>query len=190
MARWLTIIPVFGFAALFGWGVPLVRLFDAFQPMIVALSIMIAAIFVRLNRGMPTLEWKSLELEKRTQLTTRIVDLSREYGWIIAINAAVLASLVALTVVGKAEVRATWPSWLRQIMSGAIGGGAALCVARMAYVVWRDLDIVNLQKHLIDTSAARDAEAIETKASTDKIAAIRSAGLRKIGVAEPKSWGD
>ena len=58
MARWLTIIPVSGLAALFGWGVPLVRLFDAFQPMIVALSIMIAAIFVRLNRGMPTLEWK------------------------------------------------------------------------------------------------------------------------------------
>ena len=131
MARWLTITPVFCLAALFGWGVPLVRLFDAFQPMMVALSIMIAAIFVRLNRGMPTLEWKSLELEKRTELTSHIVDLSREYGWIIAINATALAGLVALTVVGKTEVQAAWPSWLRHITSGAIGGGAALCFARM-----------------------------------------------------------
>lgn len=190
MARWPTTVSIVSLAAIFGWGVPLVRLFDAFQPMIIALSIMIAAIFVRLNRGMPTLEWKSLDLGKRTQLTKQIVDLSREYGWIVAINAATLAGLVALTVIGREDVQAVWPGWAQRAVTAAIGGTVALCVSRMAYVVWRDLDIVKLQKHLIDSSAARDASEAEAKVSTDKIADIRSAGLRKIGTAEPKSWGD
>lgn len=140
MARRLTIIGVLGLAGLFGWGVPLLRLFDAFQPMIVALSIMIAAIFVRLNRGMPTLEWKSLDLDGRTRLTASIVDLSREYGWIVAVDAAALAGLVALTVVGKADVQAIWPGWAQHLVAAGIGGGAALCVSRMAYVIWRDLE--------------------------------------------------
>lgn len=190
MARWLTIAAVLGFAGLFGWGVPLVRLFDAFQSMIVALSIMIAAIFVRLNRGMPTLEWKSLDLENRTKLTGKIVDLSREYGWIVAINTAALAGLVTLSVVGKADVQGRWPAWAQHMVASAIGGGAALCVARMAYVVWRDLDIVKLQKMLIDASAARDAGELETKAAKDKIADIRAAGLRKIAGSKPKAWGE
>jgi hypothetical protein len=56
MARFLIIVWVLGLATLFALGVPLLRLFDAFQPMVVALSIMVAAVFVRLNRGMPALE--------------------------------------------------------------------------------------------------------------------------------------
>jgi hypothetical protein len=190
MARRLTIVTVLGLAAIFGWGVPLARLFDAFQPMIVSLSIMIAAILVRLNRGMPTLEWKSLDLEKRTQLTGRIVDLSREYGWIIAINGLALAGLVALTVVGKAEVQASWPEWARRLTAAFIGGGAALCVARMSYVIWRDLDIVQLQKQLIDASAARDEAEADVKSSTAKIADIRAAGLKNVAVIKPKNWRD
>lgn len=189
MARLLTIAAAMGFGALFGWGVPLVRLFDAFQSMTVALSIMIAAIFVRLNRGMPTLEWKSLDLEKRTELTGKIVDLSREYGWIVALNAAALAGLVTLSVIGKADVQGRWPTWAQQVVAGLIGGGGALCVARMAYVVWRDLDIVKLQKTLIDASAARDAGELETKAASDKIADIRAAGLKKIAGSKPSAWG-
>lgn len=190
MARLLTIIAVFGLAGLFAWAVPLVRLFDAFQPMIVAVSIMIAAIFVRLNRGMPTLEWKSLDLEDRTKLTKQIVELSQEYGWIVATDAAALAGLVTLTVVGKQDVANLWPLWAQRVTAGAIGGVIALCVARMGYVVWRDLDIVKLQKHLIDTLAARDAGEIETKAANDKVADIRAASLRKIAVPPPKAWGE
>jgi hypothetical protein len=63
MAWVLTIVWVLGLATLFAWNVPLLRLFDAFQPMVVALSIMVAAVFVRLNRGRPALEWKSLDLK-------------------------------------------------------------------------------------------------------------------------------
>jgi hypothetical protein len=66
----------------------------------------------------------------------------------------------------------------------------ALSVARMAYVIWRDYDVVKLQKYLIDASAARDASELETRASAEKIANIRSAGLRSIAPGEPKPWGE
>ncbi len=71
--------------------------------MIVILSVMIAAIFVRLNRGMPSLEWRSLEPEKRKILTTKIVELSDEYVWIVALNGIALVALVSLVVIGKVE---------------------------------------------------------------------------------------
>jgi hypothetical protein len=71
-----------------------------------------------------------------------------------------------------------------------IGGGAALCVARMSYVIWRDLDIVQLQKQLIDASAARDEAEADVKSSTAKIADIRAAGLKNVAAIKPKNWRD
>lgn len=189
MARWVTIVAVLLAAGLFGWAVPLARLFDAFQPLIVALSIMVAAVFVRLNRGMPTLEWKSLDPDERKNLTKRIVDLTTEYGWIIGINAVVLLGLVSLSVVGKADA-ALWPLWAKRLGAGAVGGLGTLCLARMAYVVWRDIDIVRLQKRLIDGAASRESIEQQGKLADDKVANIRSAGIRKIEVQPPKAWGE
>ena len=190
MARALTIIVVMAAAALFGWGVPLVRLFGAFQPMIVALSIMIAAVFVRLNRGMPALEWKSLDPDERKKLTSRIVDLAAEYGWIIAIDAAALIGLVSLSVVGKDDVAAFWSARAQHGTAGVIGGVAALCIARMGYVVWRDIDVVRLQKRLIDGAASREVTDRQEELAATNVANIRSAGLRKVDVAPPKAWGE
>ncbi len=190
MVRLLTIGIVIFLTCLFGWGVSIVQLFGAFQSLTVALSIMVAAIFVRLNRGMPTLDWKSLDRDDRSRLTSNFVQITQEYGRIIALYAASLAGIVALTVVGRDEVKGMWPIWAQIGSSAAIGGCIALCACRMGYVVWRDLDIVRLQKHLIDASAAHDAIEGEAKASVDKIRDIRSAGLRKIAVREPKPWGD
>src|SRR5919106_1273343 len=161
MARTLTILGVLTAAGLFGWGIPLSRLFGAFQPMIVALSIMIAAILVRLNRGMPSLEWKSLDPSKRADLTGSIVALTREYGWIVAILGALLAGLIALSVVGQDDIAALWPPLAQRIAAGTVGGGIVLSVSRMGYVIWRDLDIVQLQKRLIDDLAAKDAVELE-----------------------------
>lgn len=189
MLRYLTISWVIVLGLLFGWGVPLLRLFDAFQPLVVALSIMVAAIFVRLNRGMPTLEWKSLEPVERQALTGMIVALSGEYALIVLVDALALCGLVALTVVGRSEI-GHWSNNAQCLVSGLIGALIALSIARMAYVIWRDFDIVKLQKHLIDTSAQSEAVASQAKASNEKISDIRSAGLRKIASQEPKAWGD
>lgn len=189
MARAKTIVVTLLSTGLFAWAVPLARLFGAFQPLIVALSIMVAAVFVRLNRGMPTLEWKSLEAEKRKHLTSSIVRVTTEYGWIIAINATALAGLVTLSVIGK-EDAALWPVWAQRIAAGAVGGLIALCAARMSYVVWRDIDIVRLQKSLIDETASRESTDAERTLAEAKVASIRAANVRPVEVKQPKAWGE
>lgn len=189
MARAITVVVTLAAAGLFSWAIPIVRLFGAFQPLIVALSIMVAAVFVRLNRGMPTLEWKSLDPGKRKDLTASIVSVTTEYGWIIGINASALAGLVTLSVIGATDV-AAWPQWLQRVMSGAVGGVVALCAARMAYVVWRDIDIVRLQKRLIDGAAARESDERERAIADEKVARIRGANVRPVEVKPPKAWGE
>lgn len=189
MARMTTIVATLVGAGLFAWAVPLARLFGVFQPLIVALSIMVAAVFVRLNRGMPTLEWKSLDPEKRKDLTASIVSVTTEYGWIIGINAAALAGLVALSAIGIADA-AVWPENVRRAVAGTVGGFAALCTARMAYVVWRDIDIVRLQKRLIDGAASREADEQERALADSKVASIRAANVRPVEIKPPKAWGE
>lgn len=189
MARVTTIVVTLLTAGLFAWAVPLARLFGAFQPLIVAVSIMVAAVFVRLNRGMPTLEWKSLDPDKRKDLTASIVSVTTEYGWIIGINAVALAGLVTLSVIGKDDA-ALWPVWVQRVVSGAVGAFVALCAARMAYVVWRDIDIVRLQKRLIDGAAARESDERERALADEKVASIRGANVRPVEVKPPKAWGE
>ena len=189
MARAITIVVTLLAAGLFAWAVPLARLFDAFTPMITGLSIMVAAVFVRLNRGMPTLEWKSLDPEKRKDLTASIVTVTTEYGWIISIIATVLVGLVTLSVIGKGDA-ALWPEWARRVASGAVGGLASLSAARMAYVVWRDIDIVRLQKRLIDGTASREALEQQGKLADDKVASIRGTNVRPVEVQTPRAWSE
>jgi hypothetical protein len=189
MARLATIVLVVITGIAFGLAVPLLRLFNAAQPMMVALSIMIAAIFVRLNRGMPTLEWKSIDPDGRHKLTSNILELAKDYGWIIAANALTLLVLVVLTAIGKGDA-GKWPAWGQHVAAGTIGALGSLCVARMAYVVWRDIDVVRLQKHLIDGLATKESIEREGAAAENKVADIRSAGARKIEVPPPKAWGD
>lgn len=189
MARLAIIALVLLTGTVFGFAVPLSRLFNAVQPMIVALSIMIAAVFVRLNRGMPTLEWKTLDPDDRKKLTANILELTVEYGWIIATNTLALVGLVALTAIGKDDA-ALWPENIQQIVAGAVGAVSSLCVGRMAYVVWRDIDVVRLQKHLIDGLATKESIEREATVAENRIADIRSAGARKIEVSPPKAWGD
>jgi len=189
MARAPTIVVTLIVAGLFAWAVPLVRLFGAFQPLIVALSIMVAAVFVRLNRGMPTLEWKSLDPNKRKDLTASIVSVTIEYGWIIGINAVALVGLVTLSVIG-AEDAASWSETIRRAVAGAVGGLVTVCAARMAYVVWRDIDIVRLQKRLIDGAASKESDERELALADEKVARIRGANVRPVEVKPPKAWGE
>ncbi len=189
MARAPTIVLTLIVAGLFAWAVPLMRLFVAFQPLVVALSIMVAAVFVRLNRGMPTLEWKSLDPDKRKDLTASIVSVTTEYGWIIGINAVALIGLVALSVIGAEDV-ALWPEEARRTVASVVGGLVTLCASRMAYVVWRDIDIVRLQKRLIDGAASKESEEREFALADEKVARIRGANVRPVEVKTPKVWGE
>ncbi len=178
MARALTILFVLSVAVLFWKAVPVYRLFDAFQPIVVALSVIVAAVFVRLNRGMPTLEWKNLEATKRKSLTDKIVDLSYEYVAILAISAFVLSGLITLIVIAKEQIL-FFPVSIQKIISGSVGALIALCFTRMAYIVWRDCDIIKLQKVLIDGSAQIENQELEYKSADKKIADMKAAGLQK-----------
>lgn len=187
MARLLTTVTTLFAVGLFAWAVPLTRFFSAIQPLIVALSIMVAAVFVRLNRGMPTLEWKSLDPKRRKELTSSIVTVTEEYAWIIGINAIALIGLVSLTAIGAKEV-GLWPDALRRVGAGIVGGLVSLCAARMAYVVWRDIDVVRLQKRLIDAAADKESLELEIAAADEKVMEFKSANIRRVAVQPPKAW--
>lgn len=193
MAYVATIAACLIFAGIFAALVPLARLFDAFQPLIVALSIMAAATLVRLNRGMPTLDWKSLEHGALTRLTSRIVEISREYLEIIGVLSTLLATLVTLTAVGRDLLVGTatatgWPDFSQKAISAIIGGLTALSVFRMGYVLWRDYDIVRLQKEIIDSASQKTELLRQSAVATEKVTNIRGAALRPVSSADPKPW--
>ena len=188
MIRRLTIFISCALAGLFAGLVPLASLLHAAPSINVALSIMIAAVFVRLNRGMPTLEWKSLELVKRSHLTAQFVSLTKEYIAILVINASLLAYLIILLSIENGNTLGKFPPLVNMTASGISGLMLGLALSRMGYVLWRDLDIVRLQKELIDNSAAREIGELETKSVNERIYSIKSAGLTKIRNPTPRPW--
>lgn len=188
MPRAVTVATMFLLAVTLFLTVPVTRLFAAFPSLIVALSIMVAALLVRLNRGMPTLEWKGMDPAGRSDLTAKIVEITREYVVIFSVNGLLLAALVSLTVLGDKQIAATWMDLTQRGASAAIGALLGLSFSRMGYVVWRDYDVVKLQKSLIDRAAASEERDGQALAADDKIAVIRGAGLRNVASADPKPW--
>lgn len=184
MARFLTIAALFAGAGLFGFGIPIAQFSKVLQPLIVAISIMAAGLLVRLNRGMPTLDWKSLEARERKILTEKIVALTREYMFVLFLQAVTLISLLGLALVDADALSWVW----QKVALAIVGALVGLSFARMAYIVWRDFDIVRLQKKLIDDSADREALEKASKEALDKVSNIRAAGLRSGPKPEVSGW--
>jgi hypothetical protein len=184
MTRIVTVAVVVAAAVAFGGWLPVERLMDILQPLIVALSIMAAALLVRLNRGMPTLDWKSLDTNERKILTQKIVDLTREYVVVLSAQAATLIVLLAIAVNNTSSLSSVAQKAILVTAGGLIG----LCASRMAYIVWRDYDIVRLQKKLIDDSADREAVEKASQEALSKVTSIRASGLRGAPRAEPSAW--
>lgn len=78
--------------------------------------------------------------------------------------------------------------------SGVIGLALAHVLVRTSYVVWRDYEIVRLQKAVIDTStAAAEAKAHkeeQERLADEKRASMAKAGLRSVSQAVPRPWND
>jgi hypothetical protein len=187
MSGILTLLAVIVVAAAFGAFVPIDRVLAATQPLVVAVSIMAAAILVRLNRGMPSLDWQSLALDERRRLTKRLVEVTREYVVILALEAVALAVLVSLIISKIDSTSTVFAIMIAPIVSAATGGVVVLCFARMAHVVWRDYDIVKLQKVLLDEAGERAATEAAAATAATKLQAMRAAGLRGSAAAEPKA---
>lgn len=180
-------------ATLFALLVPLAYLYDGFGALTTALSIMAAALLVRLNRGMPSLEWKSMEPDRRPVVTAGILRVSRQYLYIVALTAVTLAVIVSLSA-GKVIVfpqpgfGPAWPLWATRTASGLVGGLVALVLSRMAYVLWRDYDIAVLQARLIEITAERDATEAQAKIAEERLKGMKGSNLRAVENGEPKAW--
>ena len=186
MLRLLTIGALLAGAAVFGLWLTLDQFAKILQPLIVALSIMSAGLLVRLNRGMPTLDWKSLDVTDRKVLTQKIVELTREYMIVLSVHGIALISLLVLAV----QNTETFSAYAQQGTVAVAGGLVALCAARMAYIVWRDFDIVRLQKKLIDDSADKEAVDKASQEALSKVSAIRASGLRSGPKPEVSDWNE
>lgn len=200
MSRWATIALCLALGACFAWLVPLDRLFDALQPAMTALSIMAAAILVRLNRTMPAIDWKILDRDPRERLTADVVALAEEYLWFLAVIGVVILIVLTLIVVGRQEIfgvatgppdpTKAWHWGWRRASAGFLGVAGAFVCIRMGYLVWRDLDIIRLQKHVIDLAAAQAHQVEQDMLAIEKRASMERANLRSVPPPAPKNWGD
>ena len=187
MARLATILISTAFALAFGLLVPLINVMKGVEHFMVAVTIMTAAVFVRLNRGMPTLDWKTLEIGERKRITSAIEGLTLQYVYIVGINAAVLC-VAAVCAVYDDAYWLSFPPMMGQLLSAAWGFFLALAASRMAFVVWRDYDVVRLQKRLIDAAGDREETEKQAKRAADNVVGMQSAALRKVEVRPPRAW--
>jgi len=163
-------------AAFAGWKLDILRLFPIFQPVSVILSIMAAAIFVRLNRGMPTIDWKALTVDGRQRITGRMVSIARDYIVGLGFSFFSLAFLVCLVGVGV-EQAATLPHWLQVTLVSGFVLSLTNAVVWMGYVIWRDYDIMLLQKEVIEEAAKREQREKEKEAANEKTATMKASSV-------------
>ena len=140
-----------------------------------ALSIFIAAVLVRLARGMPTLDWKNVPIDKRENLTGELVKVSREYAGLLVLLMLLLILTVSIGSLTNWVVHLN-EKWGR-LISAAVGFLVALSLLRFGYVVWRDLDIVALQKAVIDGMAKQEQTDQNSKLANAKLAEMKQAKL-------------
>ena len=171
------IIPSLLLAAFAGWQLDVSRLYAVFQSSTVCLSIMAAAIFVRLNRGMPTLDWKTVTPANRKKLTSSVVSLAKDYlvGLILAFSTILM--IMILTSMTAVDVKAL-PVLVQQCLVGTFIGLALLSTVWMGYVIWRDYDIVQLQKRVIDEAAENEEFDQNRKLADTRILEAQSSNLR------------
>ncbi len=159
------------------------RLVDGFQPLVASLSIMLAAILVRMNRGMPTIDWKSIDPQQRKNLTAAIVDLTKSYFLIAVIMGVTIISVVISTIFKTSIIQSC--DVVHRMFSSVLTGLVSLSFCRMVYVIWRDYDIVSLQKSLIDEAADKEALANDVAVADRIVLETKSAQLRNVKTEYP-----
>ncbi|MEI6640384.1 MAG: hypothetical protein WCL10_00005 [Novosphingobium sp.] len=158
--RLFTVVSVVGCAALAGWLVPIDEWVAVAKSVMTVLAILAAAILVRLNRGMPTIDWSKVKAEDRVKLVSEIQKLAREYGVTLLFVGSALVLFLILDRSGASSPLgafiATKPHAVSVVISAAAGAISAFALIRIGYVVWRDIDIVDLQAGVIAQAANAD----------------------------------
>lgn len=144
-------------------------------------AIFAAAVLVRLNRGLPSVEWKLVEDEALDNLLNAVEKIAKDYVWVLSIVMTGIIMTVILFVVGDGFVyREVKVSNSISSVTGAIFG---LSISRMAHLVWLDIDIVRLQRKVVESSARQKQIENQTETASKKIdqmrEALRSADFRE-----------
>lgn len=141
-------------------------------------SIMAAAILVRLNRGIPTVDWKSVDGDALVALLDRLEDIAREY--LVTLTVIAVTIIVLFVVPFLSSLTLYYDVPIKRSVAASLGFLFGILISRMAYMVWLDLDIVRLQRAVIISSANTiDGEKQKALAS-EKLKKIADARIRSL----------
>lgn len=127
-------------------------------------SVMAAGILVRLNRGVPSVDWKSVSSDSLNKLLSRLEEIAKSYILTFAIALALIVLIVSCILISPLDF--IYKEITIRSISSCFGTLLGLLVSRMFYIVWLDLDIVRLQNAVI-LSAAAEKEGSEQKTLAD-----------------------
>jgi hypothetical protein len=104
------------------------------------------------------------------KLLNRLQDVARVYVAVVIIAALSILALFAALFVDKLSFAAKPETMLW--LATAFGALLGMLLSRMAYVVWLDLDIVQLQKRIILSAAQAEQAKEQTRIAEEKIAVM------------------
>lgn len=139
------------------------------------LSIFAAAVLVRLNRGLPTVDWKSVDPGDLGRLLDRLEDVAREYVIVFCQILFALFFVFISKFVPQETVFSTLivPRWI----SGIVGSLLGLCVSRIVHLVWLDVSIIRLQRRVIVSAAEENDRQKQAEIANEKLAEIARARI-------------
>lgn len=144
---------------------------SANAPMLLTFQgIIAAAVLVRLNRGVPTLDWKAVQFEAVERLLERLEDIAKSYIAVVIINAISISILLVIQFYHKPDY--PYSAQVVVTLSTTFGALLGLLLGRMAHVVWLDLDIVRLQKKVILSAAESENKKAQMASAAEKLSQI------------------
>lgn len=141
-------------------------------------TIIVAAVLVRLNRGVPSLDWKSVDLQPIKNLLDRLEQVSKVY--IVVVFATLVSIILLISVLYLQRVEFLYKENVVDGISISFGALFGLLISRMAYVVWLDLDIVRLQRAVILSAAETDSQKKQAAIAAEKINRVSDARITQL----------
>lgn len=141
-------------------------------------ALIVGAVLVRLNRGLPSIDWKMVDATPIERLLNRLEEAAKVYIIIVVACAVSICILLASIYVDK--VTFAYKLTTSLFLSTTFGVLLGFVISRMTFVVWLDLDIVRLQRAVILASAKSQNSDKQIKAAEDKLTAINNARIRPL----------
>ena len=129
------------------------------QGLLVALSVIAAAVLVRLARGLPFTTPDHYEVEEIRALTDAVSQILRSLKTLIIVVFATMSFLIVAKLIqsllGKASIKLFDRDFSEFIISGLIGFTISYVLVRILHVVQGDCDLTRLQSNFIVRAVER-----------------------------------